>query len=141
MIVELISSFFGSLGFGMVFNVRRGNLFSVALGGLLVCGTHLLCFEYLHFSLFLSSLVAGAVCQVFSEIMARISKSPATIFYITSLIPLIPGGALFRTMDAAVEKDFSLFRLYGIQTIHITLGLAIGISCVTALLYFFQRKK
>lgn len=141
MLIELITSFFGSLGFAMVFNVRRHNLFPAALGGLLVCGAHLICFEFFKTGLFLSSLIAGAVCQIYSEIMARISRSPATVFYITSLIPLIPGGSLYRTMDAVVEGNLSLVRLYGVQTLYVTLGLAIGISFVTALLFLFRRGK
>ncbi len=137
-LTELITSFFGSLGFAMVFNVRRKNLFPVALGGLIVCLFYQIPFHLFDAGIFLSSLVAGAVCQIYSEFLARLLKSPATVFYITSLIPLIPGGSLYRTMEAVVEKNLSLFYKFGLQTLYTTLGLAIGISVITALLYLFR---
>lgn len=140
-LTELITSFFGSLGFAMVFNVRRKNLFFVALGGLIVCLFYQIPFHLFDAGIFISSLVAGAICQIYSEFLARLLKSPATVFYITSLIPLIPGGSLYRTMEAVVEKNFTLFRKFGFQTLYTTLGLAIGISLITALLHLYKQAK
>ena len=140
-LTELITSFFGSLGFALVFNVRRKNIFPVALGGLIVCLFYQISFHLFDGGIFLSSLVAGSVCQIYSEFLARILKSPATVFYITSLIPLIPGGSLYRTMEAVVEKDLVLIQKFGFQTLYTTLGLAIGISFITALLHLFRAWK
>ncbi|MBR5295680.1 MAG: threonine/serine exporter family protein [Clostridia bacterium] len=140
-ITELITSFFGSLGFSMVFNVRRRNLLPAAIGGVIVCLSYQIPFHIFSLGVFLSSLIAGAVCQIYSEALARILKSPATVFYITALIPLIPGGSLYRTMEAVVEKDLALFQKFGIQTLYTTLGLSIGISFITAILFLIRSGK
>ncbi len=140
-LTELITSFFGSFGFAMVFNVRRKNIFPVALGGLIVCLFYQIPFHLFDAGIFISSLIAGAICQIYSEFLARLLKSPATVFYITSLIPLIPGGSLYRTMEAVVEKNLVLVQRFGLQTLYTTLGLAIGISFITALLHLFRARK
>ena len=139
-IIQLLTSFFGSLGFALVFNVRQKNLLPCAMGGVLCCGVYLLFSECMTTHIFLANLAAGVACQIYAEILARLFKSPATVFYITALIPMIPGGALYHTMDAAVSRDWQLFRYYGTQTIYTTLGLAIGISLVSGILHLALQK-
>ena len=137
--IQLITSFFGSLGFALVFNVRKRNLIPCAVGGFLCCGVYLIFSELFSFHLFLASLAAGAACQIYAEILARLLKSPATVFYITALVPMIPGGLLYRTMDAAVSRDWQDFFLRGAETVYTTLGLAIGISLVSGILHLFRQ--
>ena len=140
MLTLLITSFFGSLGFALVFRVKRSGILAAALGGVITCGVHLVCIELFSTTLFFSSLAAGAASQIYAQILARITRSPATVFYITSLIPLIPGGSLYRTMDALVSGEIGAFSHYGTQTLQVTLGLAIGVSLVAAVLHFFRKK-
>ncbi len=138
--LQLITSFFGSLGFAMVFQVRKRNLLPCAVGGFFCCGTYLLLHDVLGVHLFLASLAAGAVCQIYSEILARLVKTPATVFYITALVPLIPGGLLYRTMEAAVSREWENFVLRGAETLYTTLGLAIGISLISGILHMILHK-
>ncbi|MBQ3075805.1 MAG: threonine/serine exporter family protein [Clostridia bacterium] len=140
-LIQLITSFFGSLGFALVFNVNKKILFPCACGGVICCGIYLICYDCFCLHLFLANLAAGAVCQIYAECLARLLKSPATVFYITALIPMIPGGSLYRTMDAAVSRNFSLFYRHGAETLYTTLGLAIGISLVSGILHLLRRKK
>ena len=138
--IQLITSFFGSLGFAMVFQVQKRNLLLCAVGGFFCCGAYLLLHDGLGVHLFLASLAAGAVCQIYSEILARLVKTPATVFYITALVPLIPGGLLYRTMEAAVSRDWENFVLRGTETLYTTLGLAIGISLISGILHMILHK-
>lgn len=139
-LVQLIASFFGSLGFALIFNVRKRNLIPCAAGGVFCCAAYLILHDGFGVHLFLASLAAGAVCQIYAEILARFLKSPATVFYITALVPLIPGGLLYRTMDAAVSREWKSFILRGTETLYTTLGLAIGISLVSGILHLFRCK-
>ena len=41
MIVQLLTSFTGALGFCLVFHLRRRYMFAASLGGLLTCGVYL----------------------------------------------------------------------------------------------------
>ena len=140
-LIQLITSFFGSLGFAMVFNVRKRNLLLCAVGGVFCCGAYLIFHDRLGVHLFLANLAAGAVCQIYAEILARIVKTPATVFYITALVPMIPGGLLYRTMDAAVSREWESFISRGSDTLYTTLGLAVGVGLVSGILHLFLRKK
>ncbi len=65
----------------------------------------------------------------YSEIWARVLKTPATTILMPTVIPLIPGGSLYYAMDAALRHDAPEFILKAQKAI----GLAAGIMIVTSL--------
>ena len=103
-IIQIVTGTLGCLGFGVLFNIRGKRLLGAAFGGFLSWTIFLLC------GLFSASdplnyFIAATITTFYGEIMARVLKTPATTFVITSLIPLIPGGSLYYTMAYAYEKS------------------------------------
>ncbi len=137
--IQLLSAFFGSLGFSLIFHVGRKHTLLAAVGGMLVWGVFLLCNMYFGMNVFLSTVISSAFGQVFSEFMARIFKTPTTVFYIPSVVPLIPGGSLYNTMYAAVFQNWSGVRHYGMMTLEGTLGISIGLCLISATLYVITK--
>lgn len=134
-IIQLISGMLGSLGFSLVFNLNRKHLLAASLGGFLAWGVYLLCMSFLQMGVMSSTVTASIISQIYAEILARIYKTPTTVFVIPAVVPLIPGGSLYNTMYAAVMHDWTQFRFYGVQTLWGTLGIAIGLSFVSGILY------
>lgn len=134
-IIQLISGMLGSLGFSLVFNIGKKHLIPAALGGLLSWGVYLFCMCVPGIGVLMATVIASACSQVYSEILARLYKTPTTVFVIPAVVPLIPGGSLYNTMYAAVMKDWVQFRSFGIQTVWGTLGISIGLSFVSGILY------
>ena len=139
-LIQLITATIGSFGFAMIFNVNRKLLLPASLGGLLAWAVYLLCAELVGWNLLISNLAAAAFCQVYSEVFARVMKTPATVICIPSVIPLIPGGALYNTMYSAVHQNWEQCKHYGYQTLQTTLGIAVGISFVSAMLYILANR-
>ena len=129
-VIQLLSAFAG--GFALIFGMRRRYLFFASLGALLGWGVYLLTDSLLD-SYFLPPLFAAAFAVTYAELMARALKTPATLFVIPAIIPLVPGGSLFYTMSYAVRGDAEGARLSGIQTLESALAIAFGISLVLAL--------
>ncbi len=139
-LIQLVSAWVGSVGFALVFNVEKKCVIAASLGGLLIWGVFLLCDSLLSLGVFSSTVIAAASGQIYSEIMARIYKSPTTVFFIPGVVPLIPGGSLYRTMYAAVFQNWEQCRYYGIQTLLGTLGIAVGLSFVSGVLYILANR-
>ena len=78
-------------------------------------------------STFVANLAAAAVATIYAETMARILKTPVTVFLITGIIPLVPGGNLYYTMNYVLAKQWHLFYLYGQKTLLIAVAVAAGI--------------
>ncbi len=130
--MQLVAAFVGSLGFALIFGMRRRFLFASSLGALLGWGVFLLV-DYFLDSAFLPPLFAAAFAISYSEIMAKVLKTPATLFVIPAIIPLVPGGSLYYTMSYAVHRDMENARLYGTATLETALAIAAGISIVFAI--------
>ena len=128
---QLLSAFVGSMGFALVFGMRRRYLFAASLGALLGWGVYLLTEHFLSNS-FLPPLLAAAFALSYSEIMAKALKTPATLFVVPAIIPLVPGGSLYYTMRYAVQRDMANARVYGTRTLESALAIAAGISFVLA---------
>ena len=139
-ITQLLAAFVGSLGFALVFGMRRRYLFCASLGALLGWGVYMLV-DVLVGDVFLPSLAAAAFALTYSEMMAKALKTPATLFVIPAIIPLVPGGSLYYTMSYAVHRDMANARLYGTRTLETALAVAAGISFVLAVRELRARRQ
>ena len=123
----------------MVFGLRRRFLLPAALAGLLCWGVYLAMDAWLHME-FLSCLIAAAFAVVYAELLARWLKTPATLFVVPAILPLVPGGSLYYTMENIVHGRMEAARAYGVQTAIAALAIAAGISFVVALRELHARR-
>ena len=138
-IIHLVTAGFGALGFSLIFNVRRELLPAAAFGGLLDWGVYMMAEWFFGNGVFLPSVVAAAFASIYAEAMARVEKSPATVFYIPALIPLIPGGSLYYTLSYAVLGQWDQVQSYGASTAYCALGIAVGMSLVLSVEFTFRK--
>ncbi len=140
-IIQLISATVGTFGFGMIFGLKLKYLFTVTVGGLFSCGIYLVGMYVLDENIFLATLLAGAFAAFFSEISARIMKAPSTLFFVTTIISLIPGRALYYTCSSAVVRNWSECRKYANVTIQYALAIAVGACIVWAIILTIENIK
>lgn len=130
-----------ALGFAILLNIERKKAFLAGLGGALSW----LFYELVllgqgseTFALFLGSMVMG----LYSEVMARRLKSPATIFYIPGFVPLVPGSNVYYSVLAAAQGNtdeaLAQFFLTLVFSAAIALGLIVA-STVVAVYKAFGR--
>ncbi|MBO5415380.1 MAG: threonine/serine exporter family protein [Clostridia bacterium] len=140
--IQIIMGFIGSLGFAFLFNIRGKRLVFASLGGLLSWLLFVLFGNFLADEALRYFLVA-MILSAYAEVMARILKTPTTTFIATSIIPLVPGSALYYTMAHAFEGDAENFITKAIYTLQLSCALALGVVVVTAftrLMYRLRRK-
>ena len=65
--------------------------------------------------------------------MARIHKTPVTVFLVSATIPLIPGAALYRTMNWMMMQEWDKFCADGTYTILFAASMAAGMTLTTIL--------
>lgn len=137
-ILQLIFGLLGALGFSLLFNVSGKKIFYSTIGGL-VCIAAFLFMQCIGFNFFVSSVFAAAICGLYAELLSRLVKAPTTVFLTPSLVPLVPGGLLYYTMNFAVNGNFLEFYNLGWKTIGYAFGISIGISVVSAMCYLISK--
>ena len=136
MLLQILMGAMGSLGFAVLFNVRRSALLFSVLGGALGWAVYLATGGAYPNDL-ANYLYAAMAVTLYAEVLARIRKTPVTVFLVTSIIPLIPGGQLYYTMASCLNGDFSDFSTRGIYTISIAAMIALGIMAVMMLMHVY----
>ncbi len=131
--IQMLTAVLGTVGFSLIFRIRLRHLPFAALGGLL---TYFVYYglEWMGLNLLLTAFLSSAAGALYSELMARYRHAPTTVFILPCIIPTVPGGALYRTMDALLRKDYAdLFQYLGI-TANVGLGIAGGIVAISVLM-------
>lgn len=127
-----------TVGFAMLFHIKASHIPFAAIGGALSSAIYIILDDF-GVSLFLSNFIASLASVIYSGIMARVLKTPTTIFVALCIIPLVPGGSLFYTMSNLIMWNQAEFFHYGLNTILIALGIAGGIVVESATVHLMGR--
>ena len=127
--IQVIAGMLGTLGFGILFNVRRKKLFFGCIGSIISWSMYLLLKLFIP-SEILIYLLVSITTSIYSEILAAALKTPTTTFLIISLIPLIPGGSLYYALSHAFEGNNVEFLTRALYTLQLASALSLGIILV-----------
>ena len=131
--IELvILSVLASCGFAICFQIEKKDLIFAGIGGGLTRIFYLIFMELIPYRIVYVAL-AAFVAALYAEVMSGSKHTPATYYLYPTIIPLIPGGALYYTMSYAVQGDWAAASHYGSLTMQYALAIAAGISRVWAL--------
>ena len=77
-------------------------------------------------------LIATITIALLAEVFARVFKTPATVFLIIGIIPLVPGGGIYYTMEALINGNMAEFVHSGLTTVASAGAIAVGCSLVSS---------
>ncbi len=131
-IIQILMGYLGTLGFNILFNLRGKKLWLASFGGLLSWSVVLFLDSWIP-SEMIRYFLGSSAGAVYGEVLARAEKTPTTTFLVPSVIPLIPGSALYYTMNYALNRQWVQFGHQAIYTLKLAGALAVGIIAVTTL--------
>lgn len=132
MVGNLLTALFSTVGYCLLMNVPVKKIIPASVGGMLSWLLYLLLKDRV-VSVFYLLVLVGAFAATYSEIAAKLAKTPATVFLLPALIPLVPGGSAYYAMLGLVQNRFDDMRRYALLTGQWAVGLAAGI-CVVAVI-------
>ena len=127
LIIALIGSFFGSLGFGILLQAPKRSLFVASLIGSVSYGLYWMLVQ-LGAAELLAMFVGAALGAILAQYAARRMRMIATIFITIAIIPLVPGLALCRCMTYIAQGESALGAQVGLNAMQDILMIALGIS-------------
>ena len=136
--LQCIAAAVACVGFAIVFNVHGRGFVLCVLGGSIAWAAYLIAYK-LGCSEPLSYFFAGLIAALYSEIMARIRKYPATSYLVISLMPLFPGAGVYYATNFFINNDMSACAQKGSATIAIAGAIAVGILTVSTLFRLYSN--
>lgn len=123
--------FLGSLCPAVLFNIERKNLVWSGLSG--ACGWMVFILaKQKTGSMVISTFFGAIIVSLYSEIMARVLKTPASVFSIVGIFPLLPGVWVYNTLLQLVLGDYKKAFNTGLSTLGMTCSIAFGLMLVSA---------
>lgn len=135
-------SFLASLGFGVLFNIRGKLLFFAGLGGAIGGAVYQMTLAVNPSEAF-ANFMGAVAFSLAAEIMARILKTTVTTFTAPALIPLVPGGTIYKMMVQLLESNIYAGLNYGLEALVVAGALALGMMMVATFsrLFFWVKSK
>lgn len=125
-IIQILTGAAGSVAFALYIHMRPRLLPAAAFGSALSWAVYLLVY-HVRPHLFFANMIAAVAVYIWCKILARLLKMPVTIFLVPGIFPLLPGGYLYYTMLALLNRQAETFRQNAVSTIATTLGIACGV--------------
>ena len=130
-------AFLSSLTFCGIFNVKdKKIIFIAALGGGIGWFAYLISAPV--GSVVMQNLIAATTVALFSEFMSRIFKTPSTVFLVIGVLPMVPGGGIYYTMEYCIKGNTEMFISKGLETMAVAGAIAIGVSIASAIFRFYS---
>jgi len=136
---SLILSFMGSLCPALLYNLDMKKAFWAGLSGSVGWLTYIFFKNYTDQVIFATFMGAIAV-SIYSETLARLLKTPATILSVSGILPLVPGSGAYNTVQYMVQNRYQLGLTEGIKTMASAGSIALGIMIISALFRISTRK-
>ena len=135
-----ILSFLGSVFPVILFNIDRKKIFWCGLAGGLGWIGYSITLSHTNNSI-IASFVGAIIVNLYSELMARIIRTPASMFYIPGIFPLVPGILAYSSITSFLEKDYSSALNNGMLTLAIGIAISLGIMISSSLVKSLSKLK
>ena len=135
-IVQFVLAFFASFCFAIVFNCPKKECITSGIGG----GIAWVIYVYVYhrtinavLGIFAASIFAAAYSRVFSYK----HMEPSTVFLLPSIVPLVPGSSMYRTMKGILDANIYDTFMEATKALKLSGVIAIAIMIVFVLPYSF----
>ncbi len=130
MIGQVTAAVIGTIGFSILYSVPKGYYpYCGFIGG---AGWLIYCLLFPACSAPEATLFAAAAVVVLSRFFAVRKRCPVTIFLISGIIPLVPGGGVYWTAYYIVMGEMELASETGFM------ALKVAVAIVLAIVFIFQ---
>lgn len=137
--IEIVLAFLGSYCPAILFNIERRNLVWAGFCGAAGWISYKTVSTMTGSSIF-AVFIAAIVISLMSEILAKILKTPSTVFYIPSLYPIVPGIPAYYTVLYIIDNKVTAATYKGLETLGSAGAIAFGILLVSTVFRYINTQ-
>ncbi|EPD87007.1 threonine/serine exporter family protein [Streptococcus sp. HPH0090] len=139
-LLQALASLLAIITFLIVLNVQRSMLIPGGVLGMSIWLLYLILKEPTN--VILATFIAAVIGSCISQIMSIIYKTPAVVFTLAILAPLVPGYLSYRTTSFFVTGDYRNAITSAMLVMMLALVISIGMASGTVVLkmYYYLKK-
>ncbi|MFW3414334.1 threonine/serine exporter family protein [Streptococcus pneumoniae] len=133
-LLQAVASFLAIITFLIVLNVQRSMLLPGGILGMTVWLIYLLLKEP-------TNVIVAIIGSCVSQILSILYKTPAVVFILAILAPLVPGYLSYRTTAFFVTGDYNKALASATLVVMLALVISIGMASGTVILRLYHYIK
>ncbi|MFS9107917.1 threonine/serine exporter family protein [Streptococcus infantis] len=138
-LLQALASLLAIITFLIVLNVQRSMLIPGGVLGMSIWLLYLILKEPTN--VILATFIAAVIGSCISQIMSIIYKTPAVVFALAILAPLVPGYLSYRTTSFFVTGDYRNAIASSMLVMMLALVISIGMASGTVVLKLYHYLK
>ncbi|CAG5532205.1 TPA: threonine/serine exporter family protein [Streptococcus pneumoniae] len=138
-LLQAVASFLAIITFLIVLNVQRSMLLPGGILGMTVWLIYLLLKEPTN--VIVATFIAAIIGSCVSQILSILYKTPAVVFILAILAPLVPGYLSYRTTALFVTGDYNKALASATLVVMLALVISIGMASGTVILRLYNYIK
>ncbi|CMY59348.1 membrane protein [Streptococcus pneumoniae] len=138
-LLQAVASFLAIITFLIVLNVQRSMLLPGGILGMTVWLIYLLLKEPTN--VIVATFIAAIIGSCVSQILSILYKTPAVVFILAILAPLVPGYLSYRTTAFFVTGDYNKALAGATLVVMLALVISIGMASGTVILRLYHYIK
>lgn len=137
-VVQSVTSFLATCGFGIIYNIPRKPLIHGGLIGMIAWLIYFFGYQW-NGNDFAATFAASFVIALLSQVFARLFKNPVIVYSVSGIIPLVPGGLTYTVMKQAVGDQYNLALHLGGKALILSGAIAMGLIFAEVVYQIFKR--
>ena len=133
MILGFILAFVATMGFSVIFNVPKKELFFCGAVGAFVWLISNGITHFFPYEVVAATFFGAITATTLGRILSAIRKMPSTVYMIPGIIPLVPGVAIYRTMFYVVSGEHMLAVAQGVYALSLAGVISVGMLIILSL--------
>ena len=138
-LLQAVASLLAIITFLIVLNVQRSMLLPGGILGMVVWLIYLLLKEPTN--VIVATFIAAIIGSCVSQILSILYKTPAVVFILAILAPLVPGYLSYRTTAFFVTGDYNKALASATLVVMLALVISIGMASGTVILRLYHYIK
>lgn len=137
---NFVFAFFGTMGFTIMFNSPKNSVVKASTIGALGWTLYLFTINQGQ-SAISASFVGAMTVGLLGELFASKFRSPATVFVIPGIIPLVPGYGIYYTMTSIITKSYETATTKGFEALFVALAIATALIITSTIGRLIRNNK
>ena len=136
---QVIAAFFGTVAFSVLFGAARRHYLLCGICGMFGWALYIVLNRYAGFTAAEATICGTILVAIMSKYFAVWFRCPTTVFLITGIFPMVPGGGIYWTVYYIVSGQFERALDSGGTAIMVTVAIVFGTILVNAIpMRFFK---
>lgn len=127
--IRSLAAGLGTIAFALMFRVRKRHFVDCGVLGTITWLAYMICIRIWNNEA-IAVFVSGFAAVLASRVLAVLRRCPATVFLMTSLIPLLPGISLYRTIYYLLMGSAQISMHFGKLCFLTAFTIAVSIAVV-----------